>query len=193
MDPRLNEPTDSFHLMTDMQTKTRAGNFITSNKCHLTKVFHTGDFSAAVKHIDKVYAAKLPNVEQGMVHCTSITITQIGWRLEQAIRSHKLTQESAVNGVTQAVQQLHAIGLAHCDLSLENVFMDLISGTVFVGGLDRCRPLLDAPPTEDDSVRAECSAGSAQDLDNILLKKLLEEIAELFACAKNKSVNFFEN
>ena len=185
----LNEPTDSFHLMSDMQTKTRAGNFMTLKKCHLTKVFHTGGFSAAAKHINKVYAAKLPNVEQGLVHCTSITITRVGWRLEQVINNHNLTQESAVTGVTRAAQQLHAIGLAHCDLSLENVFVDLISGIVFVGGLDRCRPLLDAPPTENDSVRIECSAGSAQDLDNILLEKLLAEIAELYA--KNKKRKLF--
>ena len=182
----LQERIDPFHLMPDMRTKTRAGNFITLKKCHLTKVFHTGDFSSAVQHINKVYAAKLPNVEQGLVHRASITITRVGWRLEQAISNHNLTQESAVTGVTRAVQQLHAIGIAHCDLLLENVFVDLISGTVFVGGLDRCRPLADAPPTENDSARAKCLVRSAQDLDNVMFKMLLAEIAELCALAKHK-------
>jgi hypothetical protein len=168
-------PVDQFHLPPDVRMKTSNKHHVTLKKDGLVKEFHHGqDYSVAIARIKTIYEAKLPNVEQGVTNFTSITITRIGRRLAHAIHIHGLDKRVAINGAERAVQQLHAIGMAHCDICADNTFVDLQTGVVFLGDLEYCRPLADAPPV--DTRRAYLAARTAQELDTLQLAKLRTEL-----------------
>ena len=124
-----------------------------------------------------IYAAKLPNVEQGVMHINSITITTIGRRLKDAIYLHQVDKAGALEGARRAVEQLHAIGIAHCDICTDNIFVNIETNVVFLGDLEYCRPLGEAPPLYIR--RGDPTARTAQELDIIQLAKLRLELAHL--------------
>jgi hypothetical protein len=64
--------------------------------------------------IKDIYHAKLPNVEQGVVNCTTVTIKTVGRKLRDVIRRGELDKMIAFTQVQEAVRQLHSIGIAHC-------------------------------------------------------------------------------
>lgn len=167
-----------FHIPPNVRMKTRNKHHITLLKDGLVKEFyHDCDITAVLAHIKTTYEARLPNVEQGTVNSTSITITTIGRRLSDAIRLHITDKTSALEAVTLAVQQLHSIGMAHCDICVDNVFVSIETGVVFLGDLEYCRPMISAPPV---NIRRAClTASTAQELDNIQLRKLQEELVLL--------------
>lgn len=170
------KPIEQFHLPPDVRMKTRNQHHITLKKVGLVKEFYHGhNYTAAIANIKTVYQARLPNVEQGVTHCTSITISTIGRRLRDAIHLHGLKKEEALAGATSAVAQLHAIGMAHCDICVDNIFVNLETNVVFLGDLEYCRPMGEAPP--EDIRRADPAARTAQELDKLQLEKLRDELA----------------
>jgi hypothetical protein len=169
-------PIEQFHLPPDVRIKTGNKHHITLKKDGLVKEFYHGqDYSAAIAHIKTIYEAKLPNVEQGVTNCTSITITTIGRRLRDAIHLHGLGKQAALDGAVCAVEQLQAISMAHCDICVDNIFVNLDTDVVFLGDLEYCRPMGDVPP--DDIRRADPEARTAQDLDDRQLARLRDELA----------------
>jgi tRNA A-37 threonylcarbamoyl transferase component Bud32 len=159
--------------------KTRSKHHITLNNNGLVKEFcHGRDYFGILAHSKMTHDARLPNVEQGVISYTSITITTIGRRVRDAIRHRGLDKQTALDGVERAVQQLHAIGMAHCDICVDNIFVDLETGVVFLGGLEYCRPVGDAPPV-DIRRRGDPAARTAQELDELQLARLQEEDLEL--------------
>lgn len=169
-------PVEQFHLPPDVRMKTPNKHHITLTKDGLVKEFYHGqDYTAAIAHIKTIYEARLLNVEQGVTNCTSITITTIGRRLRDAIHLHGLEKAIALAGATSAVAQLHEIGMAHCDICVDNIFVDLETNVVFLGDLEYCRPMGNVPPV--DIRRGDPAARTAQELDDLQLVKLRDELA----------------
>lgn len=151
---------------------------VTLKKDGLVKEFCRGrDYTATIAHIKRIYEAKLPNVEQGVTNCTSITITSIGRRLSDAIHLHGFDKSTVLEGAICAVDQLRSIGMAHCDICVDNIFVNLVTNVVFLGDLEYCRPMNDAPPV--DIRRSDPAARSARELDKLQLVKLQDDLALL--------------
>jgi len=98
-----NEP---FHLPPAVRQKTRNNHHVTLLKDGLLKEFSRHSLNRInFDIIRKVYEAKLPNVEQGIKNGTSITISRVGRRLRDAMRSSsdRVSKEFVVASVTQAI------------------------------------------------------------------------------------------
>ena len=172
------EPIARFHLTTGVRLGTRNRHHITLQRDGILKEFSADRISnISMDSIKAVYDSRLPNVEQGHTNCTSITITSIGRRLSDAIAARIVTKEQVLLSVGQAVDQLHSIGIAHCDICTDNVFVDLQNNTVFLGDLEYCRPLHETPPI--GIARGDSTAATARELDLIQLRHLSDELARL--------------
>jgi len=81
--------------------------------------------------------------------------------------------------VSRGVAQLHANGFAHCDICVDNIFVDNLEegGQVFLGDLEYCCEK-DRKP-RSDTRRADARAKTAEELDNIQLIKLKDKLASL--------------
>jgi len=121
----------------------------------------------------KVYAAKKTNLESGkvMVKLEKVIIKTVGRSLRKAIETDTdLRFETVAAMMKAAVEQLHSLGIAHCDVALENFFV-LANGQIILGDLEYVRPLHDpAPPSLYRSIPG---ATTAEDLDMQQLKKEL--------------------
>lgn len=129
--------------------------------------------------IGAIYDLKLQNVEHGRVNCSSVTITRVGSQLKDAMRARHLSREKVYEQVKSAVQQLHEHGYAHCDICVDNIFVDSQEdgGNVFLGDLESCRKKGEKPPV--DVRRADPKAQTAEELDLLQLDKLKDELAEI--------------
>ncbi len=127
--------------------------------------------------IRAIYNAKLPNVEQGIANCTSVTITTVGRRLCDVFRSGDLEKSFVLAQVQEAVRQLHSLGIAHCDICVDNVFVNLVGNVVFLGDLEYCQLIGDPPPI--GIRRADSRSSTAGELDLIQLDKFSDELALL--------------
>jgi hypothetical protein len=171
-------PTQYFHLVTNVRIKTRNSHHVTLVKEGIVKEFyHQSAHLIPMQIIKNIYHAKLPNVEQGIANCTTVTITTVGRRLRDVIRRGGLEKSVAFTQVEEAVRQLHDIGIAHCDICVDNVFVNVVDDVVFLGDLEYCRPMLDPPPI--GIRRADLKAKTAEELDHLQLGKLKDELALL--------------
>jgi hypothetical protein len=179
----LEHPQGIFHLPPGVRVETRNHNHVTFLAVGILKEFKD---SSCVPVIGKIYeqvreikerevVIKLPNIEWGKQNCTSITIERVGLRLSQAIREQEMSKEYVFAQVSSAVAQLHSIGYAHCDICIQNIFVD--STGIFLGDLEYCRPLTDAAPTT--LARSNARARTAEDLDNLQLQALQDELARM--------------
>ena len=111
------------------------------------------EFSASrvvsLETLNAIYNHKLPNIEHGHISGKSITITRIGITLQTALRTSRLDKNSAFEQVKHAVEQLHSIGYAHCDICIDNIFVDDNDNdnVVFLGDLEYCCPKDSPAPT----------------------------------------------
>jgi predicted unusual protein kinase regulating ubiquinone biosynthesis (AarF/ABC1/UbiB family) len=87
-----------------------------------------------------------------------------------------LDKQAIQQQVGMGVNQLHANGFAHCDICVDNIFVDA-NNTVFLGDLEYCQLMIEPPPA--DIRRAEVGAQTAEALDNIQLQRLADEIASI--------------
>jgi hypothetical protein len=128
--------------------------------------------------ISKVYSANLANVEHGTTNGTSITITRVGSTLKDAMRVRSLGRSFIFSQVDLAVNQLHAIGVAHCDICVDNVFVDSVAdgGTVFLGDLEYCRSTESPPPV---GIKRAHNVATARELDLAQLEVFRDELALL--------------
>jgi hypothetical protein len=163
------------HLIPGVRTQTPNGHFITWSRAGLFKEFKRG----AVPNMDlirRVYQADLPNVERGIANCTSVTITSIGTKLTDALRSGAVTSKNdVVHQVRAAVEQVHSVGVAHCDICVENLFV-LDSGVIILGDLEYCTDLESARLPEVRRMYTNQESGqaptSARELDANQLARL---------------------
>eukprot|EP00603_Paraphysomonas_imperforata_P012653 CAMPEP_0114467014 /NCGR_PEP_ID=MMETSP0104-20121206/9385_1 /TAXON_ID=37642 ORGANISM="Paraphysomonas imperforata, Strain PA2" /NCGR_SAMPLE_ID=MMETSP0104 /ASSEMBLY_ACC=CAM_ASM_000202 /LENGTH=427 /DNA_ID=CAMNT_0001640429 /DNA_START=126 /DNA_END=1409 /DNA_ORIENTATION=+ len=127
--------------------------------------------------ISKVYDARLANVEQGRTNCSSITIISVGRRLSDALNDSIVTKDAAYNQISLAVEQLHGIGVAHCDICVGNIFVSAEESTVFLGDLEYCQEML--APAPQGLRRSSVDASNGKSLDKIQLRNLRDELALL--------------
>jgi hypothetical protein len=162
-----------------VRLKTKNQQHVTLKKHGLIKEFnYDRDYSATIAHIKTIYDAKLPKVElQGVTNYKTITITSVGRRLRDAIALHGFEKDAALEGATLAVAQLHGIGMAHCGICVSRLFVSLETNTVFLGGLEYCRPMGEAPPAGIDA--NDPAARTAQELDKQQLVRLTDELVLL--------------
>jgi hypothetical protein len=167
-------PSQYFHLVTNVRFETRNKHHVTLFKEGILKEFYQrGGRNIPMDIIRTVYRAKLPNVEQGTVNCTSVTITTVGRRLRDALRLGVVDNRLIFEQVQAAVRQLHEIGIAHCDICADNVFVNIVDNVIFLGDLEYCQPMENPPPA--DIRRADSRAMTAEELDFLQLEKCLEK------------------
>jgi hypothetical protein len=174
------EPVEKFHLMPGVRTKTRNGHHVTLNGNHLKKEFSRDSLGRInMDVIRQVYELKLRNVEWGVVNCTSVTITRVGHRLRDVFRLRAFDRRGIFEQIEFAVNQLHANGFAHCDICVDNIFVEPEEdgGAVFLGDVEYCCVLDCSAPT--NLKRSHPNAHTAGDLDFIQLQKLKDDLADL--------------
>ena len=132
------------------------------------KMFGPNNISQkTLKMIQGVYEAKLNNVEQGKVFPSKnkLLITTVGQPLACAIDEGRATDRNKiVADVRAALDQLHGMGIAHCDVALCNTFL-LNDGTVMLGDLEYCHNIEDVAPSH--LYRSIPRAKTAGDLDEL--------------------------
>ena len=173
-------PVDCFHLPPGVRTRTRNGHHITLLAEGIFKEFDHNKLSQIeMDTIRTIYSLKLPNVEWGTVNGRSITITRVGSTLSDAIRVRHLNREDVFEQVSRGIAQLHANGFAHCDICVDNIFVDSLEegGQAFLGDLEYCGGK-DSKP-RSGTKRTDVRAKTAEELDNFQLVKLRDELASL--------------
>jgi hypothetical protein len=174
------DPIEGYHIAPTVRTKTRNGHHITLLREGLLKEFDVHKLvHINISLIGDIYALQLPNVEHGTINCSSITITRVGSRLRDAIIARHMNRDDIFQQVYMGIQQLHAHDFAHCDICVDNIFVDSIEdgGEVFIGDLEYCR-LKNLPPPMNIK-RADASALTAEQLDDIQLMKFKDELASI--------------
>jgi len=103
----------------------------------------------------------------------------VGSRLRDAMRVRHMDVRAVFDQVKFGIEQLHANGYAHCDVCVDNIFVDSQEdgGAVFLGDLEYCRGIAEEAPT--DIQRADSRANTAGELDLIQLEKLKDELASI--------------
>jgi hypothetical protein len=172
------QPLERFHLVPGVRKQTPNGHHVTLTESGLLKEFKP-DRLPHMQLLKQLYAFKLPNVEWGETNCTSVTITRVGSRLRDVIESRGMGRDQVWEEVKLGVRQMHANGIAHCDICVDNIFVESVEdgGKVFLGDLEYCRPV-DAPaPT--DLRRSDRRARTAAELDELQLEALKDGLARV--------------
>lgn len=168
-------PVNSFHLLPGIRRRTRNGHHITWVREGLLKELRNPS-AGAIARILRVYAAQLAHVEWGQVANgveNAVLVTRIGVTLEHAIVNGLITRELAVDHVRQGLAELHAIGLAHCDVVIDNVFV--LDGIAFLDDLEYLTDVDDrAPVTARWDINGP--ALTALQLDNQLFEQFSIDI-----------------
>lgn len=150
----ITECNSNFHLTPGVRKKTKNDHHITWTAEGIHKEFDkTKDKTEALQRIEQVYSQNPPllHVEHGRVLSynpgqQSIVIARIGNRLTLSnMIKLGLTKEMVISQVELGLEELHNIGLAHCDISVDNVFID-DSGIVFLDDLEYLTPVNMAAP-----------------------------------------------
>eukprot|EP01038_Epipyxis_sp_PR26KG_P016579 gene16579-22635_t len=142
-------PNKRFHLIPNVRRKTTNGHHVTWTDGGLVKEFSNAVSLEQLDRIALVYSLELPHVEWGEVNDREerrITVKRIGQTLRQAIVDKVVTRENALFQVETAVAELHNIGLAHCDISVNNIFVELGTNVVFLDDLEYLTPVDQPPP-----------------------------------------------
>ncbi len=147
----IDGPNLDFHLVPGIRLKTPNGHHVTWTNEGLVKEYADLKSSHQMQWINTVYQAQLPHVEHGIVQDSELSLTiatRIGRKLKDCIMDQTITKELALEHIRLGVQELHGIGFAHCDLCVDNCFVD-VNGSdpiAFLDDLEYIRPLNDPPP-----------------------------------------------
>lgn len=149
---QIKKPNKCFHLVPGIRTKTRNGHHVTWTREGLVKEYGTLRSDNQMNYIAEVYSAKLPHFEHGYVNSVELktsVATRVGRLLSSCISDRTISKEKAIQDVRLAVQELHELGYAHCDICLDNCLVDTSGSepTVFLDDLEYIRPLNEAPST----------------------------------------------
>ena len=133
-------PHKSFHLVPSVRRRSPNGHHVTFTADGILKEFKSIN-AQVFEYIRLVYEAKLLNVEWGRI-CgeKSILIMRLGVQLRTALANGSTTREVAIASVRAGLDQLHQLGLAHCDVKVGNVFVDF-NGVVFLDDIEYLTPV----------------------------------------------------
>jgi len=172
----VERPNIGFHLFPGVRQKTTNGHYITWNASGLLKEFSRDVSRKAVSRIRKVLNSKLPHVEWGVVNDDkrSIIIQRVGIRIQVAIGQGLITKTKVLEGVRAALDELHELGYAHCDIALRNIYFDRSTKTAFLDDLEYLTRITHPPPmtihnTEGCSTSLELDERQYASLRNELL------------------------
>ena len=144
----ISGPAENFHLVPNLRLKTNNLHHITWRVDGIYKEFHKKRQDISFQNIQHVYDQKFPHIESGTVDIVSksIIITKIGYKLTTSnLLKFKLTKDMVKEQVQLGLDELHSVLLAHCDLSINNVFIDA-NGVVFLDDLEYLTGITDPPP-----------------------------------------------
>ena len=147
-------PTRNFHLIPGVRLRTPNGHHITWTRDGLLKEFDLSsgrNYSNLFSCLEVVYRAKLLHIEHGYIHSSSIQkhiiITRIGCKINHSnLAQYNLSKLQVREQVEQGLNELHELGFAHCDIFIDNIFIDVKTGVVFLGDLEFLTPVNDLPP-----------------------------------------------
>jgi len=169
-------PVSAFHLVPSVRRQTRNLHHVTWCSEGILKEYRNPR-SHVIERILAVYSHRLPHVEWG--HAVSgdgnaIMITRVAMRLMDAISSNTITRNTAVDHVRMGMAELHAVGYAHCDIVLENVFVD--NGVAFLDDLEYLTPVDQAAPNNARWDSKNHPGLTARGLDMLLIDSLAIEV-----------------
>lgn len=168
-------PVTSFHLTPNIAIKTRNGHLVTWTQRGIMKKHSV---TINVEILGRIYAADLNHVERGEVVSTrEVLITSVGIPIGAVIQKGEITCDVVKGAIGSAVDELHKLGIAHCDIRPQNVFY--VDGVVRLGDLEYCREMASKSPR--NLKWSDSSATSAEHLDIMQLGKF---------CAALDSGNF---
>jgi hypothetical protein len=174
------DPVERFHLVPERRQKTPNGHYITLLREGLVKEFSSSALARINMDIIKtVYQLHLENVEWGITNCASVTITRVGSKLRDVFRLRGLDRAGILRQVELGVSQLHANAIAHCDICVDNIFVESVEygGRVFLGDIEYCCAI--DSPAPKDLRRSDRRARTAEELDLLQLEKFKDELAHL--------------
>jgi hypothetical protein len=182
-------PQSSFHLKPGIRIRTPNGHHVCWIKEGLIKEYNRKTMdNRQLNLIDHVYSHSpaLLHVESGRVVNHSkreCLITRLGHKLSSSTmaRAH-LSKDDLIQQVQNGLDELHSLGLAHCDLSLNNVFID-DAGVVFLDDLEYLSPLNDPPaivnPNRLPHGTVGASVKTAVELDNLQFQRFKSDVWNL--------------
>jgi hypothetical protein len=183
----INRPNKKFHLILNVRTLTPNQHHITWCKDGLLKEFkiHSrkrrqgGNLSSQMMtYMQLIHSLHLNNVEWGRPvegNDAAVMITRVGRRIQDAILDGTAKRD-IYDGVVEGLKQLHEAGFAHCDISVNNVFVDVHG--VFLDDLEYLTPTTDLPPHQT-RIPAGTRAETALELDNLQLQTFALELDRL--------------
>ena len=180
----VTRPIESFHLVPNVRRQTSSQHYVTWNGIAIIKEF-TRKPTIDLTNIKKLCDLRLLNVEHGDVisdntNTATIRINRIGKPLLHVLAERLITYDKAIEHIEAGIAQLREIGLAHGDIQMRNIFVD-VNGVVFLSDLEYCAPLGSIiPPTRRPREgRNVCNVSKIEDFDQWKLSQLRVEIAKL--------------
>ena len=95
---------------------------------------------------------------------TEIKLRRIGYTLKHALRERLVRRDVVAQEIRHGLDQLHGLGIAHCDIKAENIFVDCRSQIAFIDDLEYVRPI-DAPVPEHIELPPGSHISNAKDVD----------------------------
>lgn len=173
----VDSPISKFHLVPSVRRRTRNGHHVTWCNRGILKEYHNPR-EHLIDRIVTVYGHKLSHVEWGEAvpdDANAIIITRVGSQLEDALAAGDINRDDAVAHIRLAVEELHNIGFAHCDIVMDNVFVDN-DGVAFLDDLEYLTPVNDPAPA-NARWNSDAHPGlSATELDTLLMKSFVLEV-----------------
>jgi hypothetical protein len=176
-------PTADFHLVPGNRKSTPNGHHVTytvdaSGRACVLKEFNL-KANIPLQHMATVFQAKIPNVQWGRVTDTrakTVELIRVGFTLKQAVRDRLISVDGAIQNIRDALDQLHSIGFAHCDVKMDNVFVDRQAPYVaFLDDLEFLRPVNDPPP-KSIRIPTGCHPRTALELDEAQFTRFCSEV-----------------
>jgi hypothetical protein len=176
-------PTVFSHLIPGIRMRTPNGHHVTytvdaSGLACIRKEFNL-QANIPLNHMATVFQAKLPNVEWGRVtsrRAKTVELVRVGFTLKQALRDRLISVDGVIQNIRDALDQLHSIGFAHCDVKMDNVFVDRKAPYVaFLGDLEFLRPA-NGPPPESIRIPTGCNPRTALELDEAQFTRFCREV-----------------
>mmetsp|Transcript_16908 Transcript_16908/g.24488 ORF Transcript_16908/g.24488 Transcript_16908/m.24488 type:complete len:431 (+) Transcript_16908:41-1333(+) len=165
----VKQPNKSFHLFPGVRTKTTNGHFVTwLGDTILKQLKKREGYKTTVARINTIREMKLQHVEWGQrtESANAILITRVGKTLRNALRERIITKAQVLVNVRDGIQELHNAGFAHCDIRIDNLFVD--ERGAFVDDLEYLTPTNEHPPNFNH-IQQRTKPKTARELDMLQL------------------------
>ena len=176
---KVEQPNKSFHLFPGVRTKTTNGHYVTWLGNRIRKELKKGvGYKTTVARINTIHELNLPHVECGQrtESANIILITRVGITLRNALRERIISKAQVLSDVKDGIQELHDAGFAHCDIRIDNIFVD--ERGACVGDLEYLTPTNEHPPNFNH-IQNGAKPKTARELDTLQLVKFANQLLEL--------------